>query len=329
MADAAEKKSFEQFLSNVPDAPSSAFPTHEPEEAAAGDAADPLPAPAKRDAKGQFVSTGEEPSSTPSPEPTPDAKTPSTGDPPALDDVRAALAAGDLDTLAELLGEDPALYDEKTTKWAARNRREAKIKAERDSTAAKAEAVVQRWSPVSNLVLAAETDPSQLFPLIELLTGKSADQAWTDAIRARGTHDPRVPALQKRLADQDAALTEAQKARAEAADRAFFETLRDEVPAGDVVRQIDGWERRVADVLRESVDPDLGEPKLSIKQAVARVVRQEREEFERRAKIFGAETVPATKTTKTRAPERAGKPSSGAKVRKVTREEWLAARSNG
>src|SRR6476660_5313241 len=140
---AETQATFDAFLAKVPDAPSSAHAA-----APEADAEAPL---AERDEKGKFAKRAPEApapeTADPSPASPPDAKTPST-DGPDLESVKAALRDGDLDTLAELLGEDPALYDEKTPKWAAGKRREAKIKAERDSVTAKAEAIVQRWSPV-------------------------------------------------------------------------------------------------------------------------------------------------------------------------------------
>jgi hypothetical protein len=226
-----------------------------------------------------------------------------------------------------LLGEDPALYDDKTRKWAAGRRKEAKLQAERDTTFRKAEAVVSRWAPVADLAQAIPTDPTKVFELLSMLTGEDPDALWLKAVRARGTTDPRVPALTSEVAKRDARLAELEAERTKAADKAFHETLRDEVAASHLVRKIDGWEAKVAEVLRESIDPDLGEPKLSVKQASDRVVRREREEYERRAKVFGGDERPAKRGTE-RAPERAAG-ASGAKVRKLTRDEWLAAHRNG
>lgn len=254
-----------------------------------------------------------------------DAKTPVSAPDPSL--VLQALRDGDLDTIADLLGEDPAGFDEKTPKWAARQRKEAKVVAERDRVMRQAETVVERWSPVSRLMTERETNPAALFELVGLLTGQDPDAAWTAALRARGSVDPRVPVLTAAVADRDERLAKADAERAARVDAAFYETLRDEVDAKSVVRQIDGWEAKVADVLRESLDQDTGEPRLSTKQAADRVVRREREEYERRAKVFGGDERPQKKTRE-RAPERAGG-VAGAKVRKLTREEWLAARSNG
>jgi hypothetical protein len=320
----AEKQSFEAFLAKVPDAPSSAVGVSEepaaeaeapladaaPEGAAEGAASPP---PARKPKSADPASAEAEPT------------TPSQPPDPAL--VVAALQAGDLDAIADLLGEDPALYDDKTRKWAAGRRKEAKLQAERDTTFRKAEAVVSRWAPVADLAQAIPTDPTKVFELLSMLTGEDPDALWLKAVRARGTTDPRVPALTSEVAKRDARLAELEAERTKAADKAFHETLRDEVAASHLVRKIDGWEAKVAEVLRESIDPDLGEPKLSVKQASDRVVRREREEYERRAKVFGGDERPAKRGTE-RAPERAAG-ASGAKVRKLTRDEWLAAHRNG
>lgn len=315
-------EAFEKFLAKVPDAPSSGL--DHPEPAAEAEPPKDLPRDAEADAaapprepkpKSAARASAEAAPKTPSPE-------------PDLGAVRAALRTGDLDTLGELLGEDPALYDEKTPRWAARQRKEAKLTAERDRVVKQAETVVQRWSPVSRLVEQLDTNPAALLQLVELVTGQDPDAAWTAALRARGSVDPRVPALTTRLAEKDTRLAELEAERAARADAAFYETLRDEVPAKDTVRQIDDWEAKVATVLRESVDPDLGEPKLSVKQAAARVVRQEREEYERRAKVFGEAPAARRAPKGERAPERASG-AAGAKVRKMSRDEWLQARSNG
>lgn len=321
------KVSFAEFLAKVPDAPSSAV-THD-EEAAAPEAETPKAsrtsptAPAGHDAEEAAAS----------PPPTPESKSaaPANVDSasitPDLEAVRAALKAGDLDTLGELLGEDPALYDEKTPKWAARKRKEHALEERAARITAKAEAVVQRWAPIADLTARIDAGEVHLVPeLLQLLTNKDPDGLWLSAVRARSSTDPRVPQLTATAEAQAKRLAELEAERAARADQAFYETLRDEVARDSVVRKIDGWEAKVATVLRDSVDPDLGEPKLSIKQACDRVIRREREEFEKRAAVFGGER-PAPKP-RGKAPERASG-ASGAKVRKLTRDEWLAARSNG
>lgn len=334
-ADPKAEAAFAKFLANVPDAPSSALPHAEASET------DPK-APATRDTKGRFRGAQEaagspppaEATSAPGAQPTnaPAAKTHTTepadtSPTPDLEAVRAALKAGDLDTIGELLGEDPALYDEKTPRWAARQRKEAKLIAERDRVVAQAETVVQRWSPVSKLVSERETNPAALFELVGLLTGEDPERAWADALRARGHVDPRVPALTKAVTEREERLTKLEAERAARADAAFHETLRDEVASNHQVRKLDGWEARVAEVLRdpENWDPDLGEPKLSPKQAADRVLRREREEYERRAKVFAEEPAPRKRGA---TPERAAG-SAPAKVRKLSRDEWLAQRQNG
>jgi len=335
---------FDAFIAKLPDAPSSDAPRHDHEETpsdpkaprdpatgkfaaaapppdAEGDADSPPPAP-----KRKSVSRANAGSTDATPAP-PNATTPSSTapDPSA---VLQALRAGDLDTIADLLGEDPAGFDEKTPKWAARQRKEAKVVAERDRVLRQAETVVERWSPVSRLVEATRSGrPEALLELVALLTDQDPDQAWTAAVRARGSVDPRVPALTTQLAAKDTRLAELEAERAARADAAFHETLRDEVDVKDVVRQIDGWEAKVADTLRDSIDPDLGEPKLSVKQAAARVVRREREEYERRAKVFGADGgAAAPKAKRARAPERAAG-TAPSKIRKLTKDEWIAAQS--
>lgn len=324
--------SFEDFIAKIPDAPSSAHvqePAADAEDPLAGGTKDTPPARSgqRQDAADGAEAPPREPKTKSAARAKPDApavETPSKE--PDLDAVRQALKAGDLDTLGELLGEDPALYDEKTPKWAATKRKEAKLVADRDRVVRQAETVVQRWSPVSRLVEAIPTEPASLFELVTLLTGQDPDQAWTAALRARGSVDPRVPVLTRTVAEKEAQLTELQRERSARADAAFYETLRDEVDSKHVVRQIDEWESKVATTLRDSLDPDTGEPKLSTKQAADRVVRREREEYERRAKVFGSGDAPAARAPRARAPERAARPA-GAKVRKLSRDEWLAERA--
>ncbi len=327
---------FAKFLANVPDAPSSDAPRHAAEETP------PDPKAPGRDAAGKFASAPATESDDP-PAAEADAVSPhrapkrASADPvspaasattqanaPDHNSLLQALRAGDLDTIADLLGEDPAGFDEKTPKWAARQRKEAKLIADRDRVMRQAETVVERWSPVSRLVEQAQSNPAALLELVGLLTGQDPDQAWTAAVRARGSVDPRVPVLTTQLAQKDTRLAEYEAERAARADAAFYETLRDEVDPKSVVRKIEGWEAKVAQVLRDSIDPDLGEPKLSTKQAADRVVRREREEYERRASVFGGDSAP--KKPRQRSPERAAG-STGTKIRKLSKEEWLAAQS--
>jgi hypothetical protein len=295
---ADEASKFEAFLAKVADAPSS------------GDIA------AKAPAEDAPAETPETPSLEPAAEP------PAVTTPPDLDAVRAALKAGDLDALSDLLGEDPALYAEKSTKWAAARRKEKKLKDERDSVGQKAEAIVKRWAPVADAAQAVQGGEFVRFvELAEALTGMDYDALVMKVARARHGSDPQVAVLKKRLAEVEPVVAEQVAAKTTAAERAFYETLRDEVPAKHALRGLEGWEAKVAAVLKESIDEDLGEPTLSAKQAADRVLRREREEFDRKAKLFGvAPAAPA----KARAPERA----SGAApttTRKLSREEWLAA----
>lgn len=308
----SEKKTFEQFLATVPEAPSSS--KAEAEEA-----------PAAEDPKaGGAQATTSTPSSTEAT--TPSGATPSSAAAAATDldpaTLRAALAAGDLDALAEALGEDPALYSEKSTKWAAARRKEQKLKAERDRVASQAEAIVKRTQPVFDLASQVQAgDFTKLPELVEFLCHVDYDAAVLKTARARHGSDPQVEVLKRRVAELEPVVAETTKAKATAAERALQETLRDEVAAEHAVRQFEGWEARVAAVLRESVDEDLGEPTLSVRQAADRVLRREREEFDRRAKVFAA--APAKAAPKGRAPERASG-ASGASKRKLTRDEWLA-----
>jgi hypothetical protein len=295
---ADEASKFEAFLAKVADAPSS------------GDIA------AKAPAEDAPAETPETPSLEPAAEP------PAATTPPDLDAVRAALKAGDLDALSDLLGEDPALYAEKSTKWAAARRKEKKLKDERDSVGQKAEAIVKRWAPVADAAQAVQGGEFVRFvELAEALTGMDYDALVMKVARARHGSDPQVAVLKKRLAEVEPVVAEQAAAKTTAAERAFYETLRDEVPAKHALRGLEGWEAKVAAVLKESIDEDLGEPTLSAKQAADRVLRREREEFDRKAKLFG---VSAPTAPKGRAPERA----SGAApttTRKLSREEWLAA----
>jgi hypothetical protein len=302
---APEKKTFEQFIATVPEAPSS---SKEP----AAEAADPK-------------------AETPAPAPSVDAtKTDVSGAAPAgpTTDVAAIVAAlktGDLDTLAEAIGEDPALYSEKSTKWAAARRKETKLKAERDSVTAKAEGIVKRWAPVAEDAAAVQQGQFVRFvALAEALTGMDYDQLVMKVARARHGSDPQVEVLRKRVAELEPVAAERAAAQTTASERAFLETIRDEVAADHPVRQLgEGWQASVAAVLRESMDEDLGEPSISTKQAADRVLRREREAYEARAKVFGGGAAPARRAP-AKTPERA-EGATGAGKRKLTRDEWLAA----
>ena len=302
------RKSFEEFLAAVPEAPSSSkeAPAAEDPKAAAETSSSTAPVAEKE----------------PSAQPAAGASTAAETDP--VEAIRAALRAGDLDALADAVGEDPALYSEKSTKWAAARRKERKLKDERDRVAAQAEGIVKRWAPVSEAAQAVQNGEFVKFvELAEALTGMDYDALVLKVARARHGSDPQVEVLKKRLAEVEPVVQERAQAKASAAERAFLETLRDDVASTHKVREFEGWEAKVAAVLKESMDEDLGEPTLSPKQAADRVLRREREEFELLAKVFGV--TPAAKPAKAaRAPERASG-AAPAGVRKMTREEWLAA----
>lgn len=310
-----ERKSFEAFLASVPEAPSSSKSDPAAAEGApaaedpkAGSSASPSTAPSA-DAPGAAAPAG-----------TAAAQASTDLDPASL---RKALASGDLDALAEALGEDPALYSERSTKWAAARRKEQKLKAERDRVAQQAEAIVTRTKPVFELSEKVQAGEFTKFvELAEYLTGMDYDALVLKVARARHGSDPQVEVLKKRVAELEPVVAESAKAKTSAAEKAFLETLRDEVAAGHQVREFEEWESKVAAVLRESVDEDLGEPTLSVKQAADRVLRREREAFERRAKVFGGGAAPARKAA-AKAPERASG-AVGTPKRKLTRDEWLA-----
>jgi len=314
-------KTIEEFLASVPDAPSAAVP-FAGEEADAPEADDP-----KEDTPTSSSKPPTETAAKPSKEPSTDSKPatpPATTDAPdVVESIRKALREGDLDAVGELLDEDPAGFDEKTPRWAARNRREAKLRAENAEVLEKAERIVARFSAVDGLLARIEAGDFAALPELVEHVGQDWDSAAMKAFRARRGVDPRVPELEARATRAEAAAAEATTARQAAVDKLFHETLRDEVDVKDVVRRIDGWEERVATVLRESVD-ETGDPRLSIRQAAARVVRREREEFEKRAAVFAPERTPRAPRAAT--PERAAG-TAGTTKRKLTRDEWLAARA--
>lgn len=312
----APKKSMEEYLASVPDAPSAAVPF-------AGEEADPEVAD---DPKDEQTPPKDEPTSKSSaekPKTTSPSSSAASATTPDLDAIRKALREGDLDAIGELLDEDPAGFDEKTPKWAARNRREAKLKAENAAVLEKAERIVARFSAVDTLLGRIEAGDFSALPELVEHVGQDWDSAAMKAFRARRGADPRIPVLEARAQAAETQLAEVSTERQKAVDRLFFETLRDEVDTGHLVRKVDGWEERVAAVLRESVD-ETGDPRLSVKQAADRVVRREREEYERRAAVFG-ETPPARRS-RAATPERAAG-ATGTTKRRLTRDEWLAARA--
>jgi hypothetical protein len=241
---------------------------------------------------------------------------------PVADRIVAALKAGDLDTLADLTDQDPAAFDEKSTKWAARNRKDAKRKEEIEKVRADAKAIVDHYEPIDTRLEAFQKtrDYAIVAELVELLTGEDFDSVGMKVFRARKGVDPRVPELTKKLQEREAEVADLRTTKEKASDRALREALRDDLPEDHVVRKLPDWEDRVARVLRESVD-DTGEPALSFKQAANRVVRKEREEYEKRASVFGEVARPAKQRAAT--PERSA-PASGAGQRKLTRDEFFA-----
>lgn len=319
-------KTMEEFLATVPDAPSAAVPGPPEEAEPAEDEATPKVPPTTAETSSSKSSAAPSTKATAAPS-TKKLDGPALAEAPAFDKaaVIKALREGDLDTVGELLEEDPSGFDEKTPKWAARNRREAKLKAENAAVLAKAEAVVSRFAPAEGFFSRIQAgDFSALPELVEHL-GQNWDAAAMSAFRARRAADPRVPQLQARVAELEPVAEERKAARAAAADKAFYETLRDEVDVKDVVRKLPDWEAKVADVLRGSLDPETGDPKLSTKQAAARVVRKAKEQADALAKVFEPEDKP--RRTRAATPERAAG-ASGTTKRRLTRDEWLAARGN-
>lgn len=291
----------EAFFAAIPDPPANVVAAPDDDAEEPGDEPAPKAAPAKA---AKAAAEGSAP-------------------PPVADQILAALKAGDLDLLADLTDQDPAAFDEKSTKWAARNRKEAKLKDEIAKVKADAAAVVDHYEPLDTRLTAFQStrDYGLVAEIVELLTGEDWDSVGMKVFRAKKAQDPRVPELTKRLAERDAELSESRTAKEKAADRALREALRDDLPEDHVVRKLPEWEERVARVLRDSVDEVTGEPALSFKQAATRVVRKEREEYEKRAAVFGGET-PARKA-KAETPERAAG-ATGANKRKLTPDEFFA-----
>jgi hypothetical protein len=311
------KKSLEEFLASTPDAPSAAVPFAGKEDGPDEEEtpkAEMSPNPDSKKSDGPPAKTP--PESGGKTETAPDAGSKSHD----VEAIKKALREGDLELVGELLDEDPAGFDEKTPRWAARNRREAKLKAENAAVLEKAERIVARFSAVDTLLGRLEKGDFSALPELVEHVGQDWDSAAMKAFRSRRGADPRVPVLEARVAAAEAAATEGRTAAAKAADKLFFETLRDEVDSKHTVRKVDGWEQKVADVLRESVD-ETGDPRLSVKQAADRVVRREREEYERRAAVFGE--TPARRSRATTTERAAG--ATGTTKRKLTRDEWLAA----
>lgn len=245
----------------------------------------------------------------------------SSGDLPAQ--VLAALKSGDLDLLADLTDQDPAAFDEKSTKWAARNRKESKLKAEVEKTKADAKAIVDHYEPIDSRIETFQRTKNYALvkELVEMLTGEDWDSVSMKTFRAVRGQDPRVPALEKSLAEREAELAETRGAKAERSAAALKETLRADLDADHQVRKIPGWEDRVAAVLEETRDEDTGEPTISLKQAAARVVRRVRDEYSKLASAFG-EAPPAPRG-RAETPERANG-ATPANKRTKTKEEFFS-----
>lgn len=221
----------------------------------------------------------------------------------AADAVLAALKAGDLDAIADLTGADPADFDERSTKWAARNRREAGLRKEMDRVKTDARAILEHYEPIETQQAAFDAsggkDYAPVRAIVEHVTGKP----WHVVAPALGL-----------------ALPAGAAPRAPAADRVLLEAVRDDVPDDHQVRQLPGWEHRVVAVLQENVDEVTGEPSISFRQAAARAVRRAKEEHAKLAPIFGGAPAPATRQS---APERADAPAPG-RTRKLTPDEFYA-----
>ncbi len=316
MTDPADETKRAAFFAAIPDPPTNPLVALAAEHEAADDGADPKDAaPSQVAATSGRVAAAAAGSAKAAPDGAADA--------PLVDRVVAALKAGDLDQLADLTDQDPSSFDEKSTKWAARNRKEAKLKDEIAQVRADASAIVAHYEPLDTKV--AEFHSTKNYALVkdivELLLGEDFDSATMKTFRAVRTQDPRVPALTKQLAEKDAALAETKSAKTAAAERALVEAVRDDLPDDHQVRKLPEWETRVVAELRDSVDEDTGEPSLSFKQAAQRVLRKAKTEYEKYAGAFGGGATPAKDRAKT--PERAGGTSPSTK-RKLTRDEFFA-----
>lgn len=321
----------EAFFAAIPDPPEHSIVAAQAAAADEGDAADEAPKSSSTPASARGEKSKKPPrgsatdAADTSPKNSSDESKPSENEGDLVSRVREALKKGDVDTLADLIDQDPAAFDEKSTKWAARNRKESKLKDEVAKVKADAAAIVEHYEPIDSRVARfSETrDYGVIAELVEILTGEDFDSVGMKVFRARRTQDPRVPELQKKLQEREAEVVEARTAKEKAADRALREALRDDLPEDHLVRKLPEWEDRVARVLRDSVDDDTGEPTLSFRQAAQRVVRKEKEEYEKRAAVFGGDVPAKTGRTRAETPERAAAPT-GAGKRKLTPDEFFA-----
>jgi hypothetical protein len=232
--------------------------------------------------------------------------------------VRAALEKGDLDAVAEAVGAEGAKFDKAARKWA---KQQAKIHA-LETKLSQAEAQGASISKIKGIVEQINQGRFEAtFELIRELTGQDPDGLVIKAIRSRAVADPRVEALEaerRKLAEE---LERAKSVPLDAAEKAFLEIIKDEVPSDHEVRQLPGWAKKVAKLVKASVDPDTGEAALSARQAAARVLRKEKEAFEARAKVFGKGERPPAKPTPPLERQGSTAPAPG---RKLTEAEFFA-----
>lgn len=230
---------------------------------------------------------------------------PAAGTASTPDAVLAALKAGDLDAIADLTGADPSEWDESSVKWAARNRREARIQRDLAQVKADARQLLEHYEPIDQQQAAFDRSGGKDFApvraIVEHITGKPWHVVAPNLGLASGGPSPSAPSP--------------------AAERVLVEAVRDDVPDDHQVRQLPGWESRVVAVLREHIDDATGEPSISFRQAAARAVRRAKEEHAKLAPLFGG-TAPAA-TPKANVPERAESPTPG-KKRALTKEEFYA-----
>lgn len=219
--------------------------------------------------------------------------------------VLTALKAGDLDAVAELTGADSADFDEKSTKWAARNRREAGLRKEIETVRTDAKTILEHYEPLDRHL--ERFDQTKDYGAVRDLVEYVTNEPW-----AR---------VAPKLGLAPAASTVPAPRRAPAAERVLVEAVRDDVPDDHQVRKLPGWEDRVVAILKENIDEHTGEPAISFRQAAARAVRRAKDEHAKLAPVFG-EPAPAT-TPSAKGPARADG-ASPANRRKLTREEFLA-----
>jgi len=302
-ADAAVEAAREAFFAKIPDPPDNTLVAIEKasaEEAAASEADDPKETSDTRTS----VGSTKQPQTSKSGTGAASASNTSASGSPASDAVLAALKSGDLDAIADLIGADPADFDEKSVRWAARNRREAGLKRDVEKVRAEARQLLEHYEPIESQVEAFDAsggkDWAPVRAIVEHVTGKP----WAVAAAQLGLVSATAPA-----------------ARSPAADRVLLEAVRDDVPDDHQVRQLPGWEQRVVQILHENVDETTGEPAISFKQAAARAVRRAKEEHAKLAPIFGGGS--AAPSSRPAAPERADATAPGTR-RPLTKDEFFA-----